>query len=390
MSSFKLRKERDCLNCGRVVEEHFCPNCGQENIELKEDAFHMVSHAIADYFHFEHKFFGTLKPLLLKPGLLTKSYVEGKRVSFIHPIRLYIFVSIIFFLIVLSEKRFGPSEKVKKAEVKEKPIKRPTNLNQKQKDSVVAKEMEDVVVAMRFVPTTNGLRDSLLREVKKDILNDLNQDSNSKDTTKSDGKGIKYSSNRNKNNSWNVGSSKKWGGTWVTNDTTVEAYEKNQAALSKDKRDGFIKHYYVKKGIELNKYPDPKKKFIEDFLHNIPKMMFLLLPMFALILKLVYINKKRYYYEHLIYSFHVHSAIFLSVLFTMFLQWLFGLFYDISGWLSMLCFFYIVWYIYRSLRTFYGSTRWVTVLKLFFLSVCYNIVLTLCFLIVIAISFAMI
>ncbi|RYG07145.1 MAG: DUF3667 domain-containing protein, partial [Chitinophagaceae bacterium] len=93
MSAFKLRKEKDCLNCGRIVEENFCPHCGQENIVVKEDALHMVSHAVADYFHFEHKFFGTIKPLLLKPGALTKAYVDGKRVSFIHPIRLYIFIS---------------------------------------------------------------------------------------------------------------------------------------------------------------------------------------------------------------------------------------------------------------------------------------------------------
>mgnify|MGYP003399213277 FL=1 len=100
MSSVKLRKEKDCLNCGHIVEEKFCPKCGQENIVVKEDAMHMVAHAIADYFHFEHKFFGTLRPLLFKPGQLTKEYVAGKRVSFIHPIRLYIFVSIVDLLLV--------------------------------------------------------------------------------------------------------------------------------------------------------------------------------------------------------------------------------------------------------------------------------------------------
>ncbi len=133
-----------------------------------------------------------------------------------------------------------------------------------------------------------------------------------------------------------------------------------------------------------------KKKFLEDFLHNIPKMMFLLLPMFALILKLVYINKNRYYYEHLIYSFHIHSAIFLSILTTMLLQWIFSFFYELDGILGIGCAIYIIWYIYRSLRTFYGSTRWITVLKMFFLHFAYTIVLTICFLIVIAFSFVMI
>jgi hypothetical protein len=380
MSAFKLRKEKDCLNCGHIVEENFCPHCGQENIVVKEDALHMVSHAIADYFHFEHKFFGTLKPLLFKPGQLTKAYVEGKRMSFIHPIRLYIFVSIVFFLIVLSEKRFGPGDKPRKTETKDVVTKKTDTLITEQNDSTVAAEMKEVEKAFKYVPNANGLRDSLIKEARKEIAADT---SKAVGTHKTD-KGTK------RKGGWNVGSTSKWGGTWATKDTTVADYERNQAAIQKDKRDGFIKHYFVKRSIELNKYPDPKKKFLEDFLHNIPKMMFLLLPLFALILKLVYINKQRYYYEHLIYSFHVHSAIFLSILITMLFQWLFNFVYDISGWLSFICMLYIGWYIYRSLRTFYGSKRWITVLKMFFLVFCYNIVLTICFLIIIAISFVMI
>jgi len=366
MSAFKLRKEKDCLNCGNVVEENFCPHCGQENIIVKEDALHMVSHAVADYFHFEHKFFGTIRPLLLKPGQLTKSYVEGKRVSFIHPIRLYIFISIVFFLVVLGGKKFDENSSYNKV----KPKASTSKLASKAKVSdttLTATELKAIEESLKFVPNKNGLRDSLLKKAKENKSSKVNDNNG----------GIRFGNGRISK-------------SWSTNDTTVADYEKNQAALPKDKRDGFIKHYILKRNIELDKYENPGIKLLEDFLHNIPKMMFLLLPMFALILKLVYINKNKYYYEHLIYSFHLHSAIFLSILITMLLQWLFKFVYDISGWLSFLCTIYIIWYIYRSLRTFYNSTRWITVLKFFFLSFCYNIVLTICFLIVIAISFVMV
>lgn len=370
MSSVKLRKEKDCLNCGHIVEEHFCPHCGQENIIVKEDAVHMVAHAIADYFHFEHKFFGTIRPLLLKPGQLTKEYVAGKRMSFIHPIRLYIFISIVFFLVIFSGS---------KSEEKEVEKKRPATTNKvlspKEVDSLQAEKIKGVEEAMKYVPMRAAVKDSIIKAAKEDIIKD----------------GAKANTNVNlvtgKKNKWN-----KWKNNsfWASGDTTVADYEKKQAALPKEKRDGFIKHYFNKRSIELNKYPNPGEKFKEDLLHNIPKMMFLLLPMFALILKLVYINKKRYYYEHLIYSFHIHSAIFLSVLITLLLQWLFGFVYDISGWLAFLCTIYIIWYVYRSLRTFYGSTRWITILKIFFLNFCYTIVFTLCLLIIIAFSFAMV
>lgn len=363
MSSVKLRKEKDCLNCGHTVEEKFCPNCGQENIVVKEDALHMVAHAIADYFHFEHKFFGTLKPLLLKPGQLTKSYVEGKRVSFIHPIRLYIFVSIVFFIAIFS------GQKSEKEEI-EKPI-ATTALSAKEKDSLANIQMKSLKKALAYVPVNSKLKDSIMNEAKQDIL---------KDSTKNS---IQFGMGKRKN-------ANKWGGNWTTNDSTVMQYEQKQLALPKDKRDGFVKHYFIKRSITLNQYPNPTEKFKEDLLHNIPKMMFLLLPMFALILKLVYISKKRFYYEHIIYSFHLHSAIFLSVLATMLLKWLFGFVVNIDDWLTFLCIIYVFWYIYRSLRTFYGSTRWVTLLKMFFLGFCYNIVFVICFLIVIAFSFVMV
>ncbi len=366
MSAFKLRKEKDCLNCGHVVEEVFCPHCGQENIEVKEDAFHMVTHAIADYFHFEHKFFGTIKPLLLKPGKLTTTYVEGKRASFIHPIRLYIFVSIVFFLVVLGGKKFDEDS----SDDKVKPKASTTKIASKAQTTdtaLTAAEIKEIERGLKYVPNANGLRDSILKKAKQNKANGSYGD-------------IKFG--RRKKGSFS--------GNWTTTDTTVADYEKHQAALPKNKRDGFIKHYIIKRNIELDKYENPGTKLLEDFFHNIPKMMFLLLPMFALILKLVYINKNKYYYEHLIYSFHLHSAIFLSILITMLFQWLFKFVYDISGWLSFLCTIYIIWYIYRSLRTFYNSKRWVTILKMFFLSFCYTIVLSICFLIVIAISFAMV
>ena len=369
MSSSKLREEKDCLNCGHIVEENFCPHCGQENIVVKEDALHMVTHTIADYFHFEHKFFGTLKPLLFKPGQLTAAYVAGKRVSFINPIRLYIFVSIVFFVVIFSGNKKKKENNPAVAET--------TQTTKTAQDSLVDEKLKSVEENLKYIPNTRGIKDSILKEAREEIKKDTVPSSKGKNYNKA-----KYYDGAKIKKRWKIG-----GGNWATLDTTVADYEKNQAALPKAKRDGFIKHYFLKKSIEFDGQENPGEKLMEDMLHNIPKMMFLLLPLFALFLKLVYINKKRYYYEHLIYSFHVHSAIFISIIFTMGLQWLFGLFYNIDDLLSFICIIYIMWYIYRSLRTFYGSKRWVTLLRLFFLNFCYTIALSLCFLVIMLISF---
>ena len=96
MSHKKYRSEKDCLNCGAEVTGKFCSNCGQENIETKEKFLPMVGHFISDYLHFDSKFFRSLFSLFTRPGFLTKQYWDGKRVSYIHPLRLFFFVTIIF------------------------------------------------------------------------------------------------------------------------------------------------------------------------------------------------------------------------------------------------------------------------------------------------------
>lgn len=102
MSHLKERIAKDCLNCGIHVEGRFCQQCGQENVEVKESFFQLLRHFVEDLTHFDGKLWKTVKLLLFKPGSLTKLYIEGKRASYIHPIRMYIFVSAVFFLFMFT------------------------------------------------------------------------------------------------------------------------------------------------------------------------------------------------------------------------------------------------------------------------------------------------
>ena len=109
MSKNPLRKDKTCLNCRHVVPNRFCPNCGQENIETRKTFYQLFVHFFEDLTHYENAFWKTIKNLLLKPSTLTKEYLSGKRLSYLAPVRLYIFISLItFFLIsVLSPKDFA-------------------------------------------------------------------------------------------------------------------------------------------------------------------------------------------------------------------------------------------------------------------------------------------
>src|SRR6188508_1592278 len=100
MSHNKLRQEKNCLNCGHIVEERFCSHCGQENLEIQDSAFHLIIHYIQDLFHYDGKFWHTLKTLMLKPGQVAVEYMEGKRTRNLKPVQFYVFASTVFFLLL--------------------------------------------------------------------------------------------------------------------------------------------------------------------------------------------------------------------------------------------------------------------------------------------------
>ncbi|XZF16176.1 DUF3667 domain-containing protein [Chitinophagaceae bacterium MMS25-I14] len=88
-----------CPNCGYTAHYNYCARCGQET-HLHADTFWgLVQHFIGHYFHYDSKFWQTIKTLVFKPGKLTKAYLDGQRVRYIPPISLYIFISAVYFLI---------------------------------------------------------------------------------------------------------------------------------------------------------------------------------------------------------------------------------------------------------------------------------------------------
>jgi len=114
--------------------------------------------------------------------------------------------------------------------------------------------------------------------------------------------------------------------------------------------------------------------FKNKLVSHLPKMMFILLPLFALILKLVNFRSKKFFAEHLVYSIHVHSFLFLFGSILIVLKWLLPF---LSGWLMFAGFVVSLWYIYRSMRTIYKGSRWLTVFKFMMLGFAYTCLMLL-------------
>ncbi len=101
----------NCLNCGHKLADGdiFCALCGQKHSKKSGTVREFLVDFLGDYFTFDSKIFRSLIPLVLKPGFLTTEYLNGKRVSYIPPLRLYIFISIIFFIIFKISNPFSGS-----------------------------------------------------------------------------------------------------------------------------------------------------------------------------------------------------------------------------------------------------------------------------------------
>jgi len=93
----ELSEDRSCLNCGEVLVGPFCCRCGQEDVALHPSVRQLVSELLGEIFSFDTRLLRTLRPLLMRPGALTRDYLAGRRVRFVSPLKIYLIAALIFF-----------------------------------------------------------------------------------------------------------------------------------------------------------------------------------------------------------------------------------------------------------------------------------------------------
>jgi hypothetical protein len=98
----RRNKGEDCLNCGYHFSGlvHFCPHCGQENYRSVLPLGEILSEFGEHVLHWDSKLVHTLKYLIINPGFLTVENLEGRRIRYVLPFRLYLLMSFLFFLLV--------------------------------------------------------------------------------------------------------------------------------------------------------------------------------------------------------------------------------------------------------------------------------------------------
>src|SRR5947208_8395154 len=89
-----------CENCGAQLSGKYCAQCGQPAIDYRRSFRHVIVDVLDSFLNWDSKFFATLALLIVKPWRLTSEFLAGKRVRYLHPLRLYLLASILFFFAV--------------------------------------------------------------------------------------------------------------------------------------------------------------------------------------------------------------------------------------------------------------------------------------------------
>lgn len=275
---FRGKNERPplthCENCGSALTGRFCAQCGQPAIDYRRSLGSLLIDAADAFFNFDARFFQSFGLLLVKPWRLTNEFIEGKRARHVHPLRVYLIASVIFFLVINFLSRGdhvhaeGNKDIANLSAIKGKTTPAPgAPLAAAAKEKVVIKNpffSIDVgatpaphpgISFSRGTPPPLVARPSSSPEDKKVFFDELDKQKN-------------------------VPPVLRW----------IEVRAKEKIGPTGDRSDLFLK----------------------ALIANIAPMVLCCIPLFALVLKILYIFKRRFYVDHLIFALHTHAFVFLS------------------------------------------------------------------------------
>jgi hypothetical protein len=299
-----------CANCGAPLDGEYCAACGQRHEPHVHTLGHFASEAFESISHADSRLWITLARLLLRPGHLTREFFAGHRVRYLPPFRLYLVLSVIFFLLTALAGGGDYPDPMPGGGIVMAPAQAPGAT-----PGVTPPEGPDVAPAPDAAasPGTEPADQKGPLVINVDAFDEFCKPFERPDT------GV--------------------GGSRAARDNIrkfCSRVRNNGAALG------------------------------EAVVHNIPRAMFVFLPLLAAVMKLLYWRPRRYYVEHLLFMVHNHAAVFLVfslVALLSLVPWVGKL----STWYFIAAVLYMAWYIFRAMRNVYGQGWWLTFAKYVFL-----------------------
>ena len=326
-----------CLNCGTRLRGQYCGSCGQRSRTRLISIWQLLQEAFGDLLELDSRLWRTVIPLLTRPGQLTKDYLEGRRARYMPPFRTYLVLSVMFFVVAFFDPHkdlslfFEPEPEPTAEEIAEtEAAAEAAAAEQKRREEAARKKIEALKAAKK------------LPDDAEDDFNVMIGDN-----------GISTSN----------------GGLFDNcEDASIQADEDVPEWVQKRFSDERMKQICERNKARGN------ENFADAILDNVPVALIVLLPLMALVLKLLYPLSRRYFVEHLLFFVHFHAFFFLilmlQIIFARIVSWL-SLAGTISTIIIVATSFYIPVYLYKAMRRVYAQGHMVTIVKYLMLLVAY-------------------
>ena len=333
----QLPDHPDCLNCGTELRGQYCGNCGQRAGSRLISLWELLRDAFGDLLELDSRLWRTLIPLLIRPGQLTRDYLEGRRARYMPPFRMYLVLSVVFFVVAFFDPRDDLS-------LLFEPEPEPAAEETSELEEEMKSEAQDVL-------------DDLAEEglISKDQAKVLPSDANAHFTiTDSGDGGVNFKIDP------------------VTGECTLDDEGFDQMPqwvrkrLTRERLEGICERISA----------DGAKTFTGLLVDNIPIALIVLLPFMALVLKGLYPLSRRYLVEHLLFFVHFHAFFFLILTLQILFSRVSGLLWvpePISVLVIVAASFYIPVYLYKAMRLVYGQGHFMTFLKYIAMSAAYSV-----------------
>ncbi len=352
----RLAGSERCLNCGTELRGPFCHYCGQPDKRLLRFFPVLVREFFEDFLELDTRFSRTMVPLLVRPGRLTRDYLDGRRYRYTPPIRLFIFSSMLFFILAATLAgdaiSFNTTGAFDRAEI--------ATLSDPEK--LAALSQGDPEALARF-------EEEVQRAVEThEEAGDANGEESGQpetETTAGEEEADRLTFRFN-DEDWNretnpliIPGMPDWFNDWI-NDEIEQSPRKAE---------------------EIKENPNI---IVDEFFDLLPATMFIMLPIVALLFKIWYLFAKKYYVEHLIHALHNHAFVFVALTITLLNNALIA-WRDPEGdsalwqnmfWLSIAIYMWIPVYLLISLKTVYQQGWFLTVGKYCVIGISYIVMLT--------------
>jgi len=330
-----------CENCGASLSGRFCWQCGQAAIDYRRSFRHVIVDVLDSFLNWDSKFFATLGLLVAKPWRLTNDFLAGKRVRYVHPARLYLLASILFF--------FAVTYWVKSAHLN------PQNLTPQaraeieadlEKKNLTPEQRANVEKALKILPPETA--DKIEQAIKrKETLTETPKTEDASDEEPE---------------------AKKPDGALAQLENTDSASPPNRFEKWIE---GRAKEKLGERGTNL-------QLFLITMISNVPYMVLCCIPLFACVLKILYLRKHVFYIDHLVYALHIHTFAYLAIMLIVLAtlgsnRTVPGV---LAGWIVGLLWTIFAMQIFLSIRCVYQQGWFVTVFKFFVGGFIYLIVLS--------------